>query len=88
MLEKPSLSRREFSVEHLILCFLLSAAFGYLMGSDVGKSKGEQRAIEWAIQTSEDCDDDEYYTIGECLQDRYDQILDERYAEAAAEQYP
>lgn len=47
--------------------------------------------MKWAIENSDDCAEyhsDEYSSVGECLQDRYGLILEERYAEAAAEQYP
>lgn len=91
MIARIRATLRELIGSELVVYCLLSAMFGAFVAGTVTSSRTERSVMKWAIENSDDCAEyhsDEYSSVGECLQDRYGLILEERYAEAAAEQYP
>ena len=91
MLEEFRSGLRKISGNETVVYSAMTFAIGFMMAWGAASSRSERETMDWAIETTSDCANehrDQFPSISECLRSRYEGALEERYAEAAAEQYP
>jgi hypothetical protein len=70
---------------------MLILGMGYLLGGGIEGDRKEQAAIDWAVETTKDCEvsyrEFSDFSVSDCLEDAIARIEDEKRQEARAERH-